>query len=863
MRRISALLLLALAALAGVAAAPPRSPRLDLNGDPLPDRAVARLGTVRFQPLDVTGGGPAARWRWLARAVSVALSPDGKTLVVATGDGGSTNVAFMDASTGKVVRKLRLSDAAHKVQFTPDGKRLAFCGWSGVKIVDARTGEAVRTIQVDRDWDGAFAFTPDGKWAAAQPQKFVKHAPVKVWAVGTGKEVDSLPGRGASCKGLGFGPGGKRLLVWSLVPSRVTKDSVGFDSDSKAALACVDVGARKVVGEVEVNSDQFVALSPDGETVAVDAVDHASVRLRHLPSAAERSLTVRPSRFAFTPDGKALVVIDEDGKTALWDVKTTKKVRDLDGAMTHRDVEIVGVSKDGKTVAALDGGWHSLPRIVVWDGATGKRAARPAGHDGTVTCIAFAPDGKTLVSGSIDKTVRLWDPRTGKHLRILTTHKDAVRSVAVSADGKLVASSCRDGATRVTSAADGKAVAAFVGPAKGATALAFSADGKVLFMGCGTAEVLGRIADGKEVLHLPTDGGAVLALGGGGALALTVSDNVRDESTPERLQVWDVSARRQTVSLSIRGDDRDASSVRCDAAVFSGCGRFFAASQVSTYEGVRPSYGNSQLRLWERSSGKPIRTLGPIITKTLAFSPNGRFLAAGGAGRSGHRAVGYGSGIDVWDALTGEKADSFAVTPECIAFSPDNLRLATGGRDHCVTIWETPKDGRAYREKPPWAKELEAWWAALGGDAAGAYKAVGEMATAPEHAVALIAKRVRPVKACEPAVAAKLIAQLDSDDPDMRESAEQALEKMGESVAHFLAKALQGEPSAELRRRAKRLLSKSNQDSVAGRQRHRAVVALEWIGTPAACTLLRRLADGAPGARLTIDARAAVKRLGR
>jgi WD40 repeat protein len=129
----------------------------------------------------------------------------------------------------------------------------------------------------------------------------------------------------------------------------------------------------------------------------------------------------------------------------------------------------------------------------------------------------------------------------------------------------------------------------------------------------------------------------------------------------------------------------------------------------------------------------------------LAFSPNGRLLAATGAGKSGPASPGFGSGVDVWDTLTGEKAATFPVTPECIAFSPDGVHMATGGRDHCVLVWKAPKVQRRTSAKVPSPAERNAWWAALAGDAPAAYKVIGQLIDAPEHALALFKERVHPV----------------------------------------------------------------------------------------------------------------------
>jgi hypothetical protein len=87
---------------------------------------------------------------------------------------------------------------------------------------------------------------------------------------------------------------------------------------------------------------------------------------------------------------------------------------------------------------------------------------------------------------------------------------------------------------------------------------------------------------------------------------------------------------------------------------------------------------------------------------------------------------------------------------------------------------------------------------------------------------------------------------------------------MGEDAAHLLKQALEGNVNLELRRRLETLLRKcdgSQATSVLAMRHHRAVATLEWIDTPAARRLLRTWADGAPLARLTIEAQAALKRL--
>ena len=77
------------------------------------------------------------------------------------------------------------------------------------------------------------------------------------------------------------------------------------------------------------------------------------------------------------------------------------------------------------------------------------------GHTGAVFSVAFRPDGKTLVSGSGDRTLRLWNAQTGEHIRTLEGHKWGVQSVVFSPDGKTLASGSSDDTIRLWNVATG------------------------------------------------------------------------------------------------------------------------------------------------------------------------------------------------------------------------------------------------------------------------------------------------------------------------------------------------------------------------------------------------------------------------
>ncbi|KAE9383221.1 WD40 repeat-like protein [Gymnopus androsaceus JB14] len=145
-------------------------------------------------------------------------------------------------------------------------------------------------------------------------------------------------------------------------------------------------------------------------------------------------------------------------------------------------VDSVAYSPDGKQI--VSGSRDKTVRI--WSAETGLPIGEPLrGHTNSVLSVVYSPDGKQIVSGSADKTVRIWSAETGLPIgELLREHMDSVMSVAYSPDGKQIVSGSTDKTVRIWNAETGLAIGE---PLKGHTDLvlsvAYSPDGKHIISG--------------------------------------------------------------------------------------------------------------------------------------------------------------------------------------------------------------------------------------------------------------------------------------------------------------------------------------------------------------------------------------------
>jgi WD40 repeat protein len=809
---------------------------LDAYGDPLPKGAVARLGTVRLR----------------AAGAAVGLARDGKTIVAVS---GGRYVKLWDARTGALREERELprgsSPFLSPAYLSPDGRLLAALelgAGSALGIWDVESGKRVHRLEMpERGTIHRAAFSPDGKTLATSHRL----PAVQVWDTDTGKVQLLKWDKGSTPEYLSFsadgkrlaGSGGRRVVCWDVLPDvkqlwqvKAAAAHLAFTPDGRTLIASPgpfgktwhawDAASGAPAAGVKL-PDGFhyaqVAVAPDNRTLVlgqpgnVVKADHL-IRFWNLQTGKLlHKLSAGGNLGPFFPDGRS--ILTHNGCLQRWDLATGRPLLpDTEGLGHRAEVGHVAYSRDGRLLASSAGDGT----VRVWDVASAKPLRTLEGRGGDPNSAAFTPDARHLVSEGRDGVCCFWDVQTGKELRRLPLYE---------ADGKRRRASLWN----LHVAEDGATV----------RALAYD-------MEQGSFELSGVVtawdfATGKVKSHAaaaPTDGyytafspdGRTLA--SHGALVDTATGKER---------------------LKLQGAARPHGHY-----CYSPDGRLVAGLLTHTeQEGMRFTTKMTGIQVWEAATGRAVRRIPTDWVGRPVFSPDGRHVAAADM-----------ECIRLWDLASGEIARrhqahhprpgsygrSFASS---MAFAPDGRTLATGHVDGTILIWEMPVRARSARALPQ--AEAESLWAELAApDAGKAYSAIWRLADAPEQALPVFEKHLRPVEPASEAETRGLLADLDSPVFRTRQEATKRLLQLGDRAETLLRRALKASSSVEKRRRLEALL-KPLEEPPAGEvlRQLRAVVVLERLDTSEASRLLQALAGGLPTARLTREARTASDRLAR
>lgn len=393
----------------------------------------------------------------------------------------------------------------------------------------------------------------------------------------------------------------------------------------------------------------------------------------------------------------------EFGRLRVWDAKTGKvkwEAREL------RGIRRVAISPDSSLVAS--GNWGGV--IHLRDAATGKIKKRIQNSGGSMAGVAFSSDGKRVASCGNSRNVEVWDVATGDLQLLLEGHPNVVHGVEFSPDDKLLASHGRDRTLRLWNADDGNSVRILRHPGEVFDA-AFFPDGKQLATACADGQLrIYNLTEDNPVRTLwptlssprPSPLSAVAISSDGALVAASDAENIRVWSTANWQTILTLRTRGYTAGLSFSKDSSTLSSSDADATVrlwelpagrerlaFElptemqlGAGEIRGMAVAPTGTLVATVDGTNQVKLWDRTTGKLVRTLDSADALTaIAFAPQGRIL------------VTVGARVCLWDATRGELTAQFApdgAPASAVAWSPDGKLIATGCADHRVRLWSVP-----------------------------------------------------------------------------------------------------------------------------------------------------------------------------
>jgi RNA polymerase sigma factor (sigma-70 family) len=829
-----------------------RQPKTDLLGDPLPEGAVARLGTVRMRH----GGGIGF----------LRFTQDGKSLICSGTDGLRT----WDTATGKQVRFLHTEGEYHwgdSISLSPDCTLLAAPGKSGADIWDIGSAKRISTIGM-----GSFicvCLSPDGKMLATQSR--VKKDQIALWDVATGQMLRSWEGAAPLAYiPLVFTADSKTLIAGRintmLIPPGPDQKRIHRYDVATGNEGHIDLGDATVEGVVP---------SPDGVSLAVisnserDWLDR-HVRLLDLRSGKEtQRLTTKRraegrftfSAIAFSADGKTLYTGGVDACLIAWDPATGKEIRRL--ASGVRGPWALAVSQDGNTVAA------GLPATAIRlvDTATGKDRLAKVGHEMRLNTVRISGDGRSAVTASAEQ-LTFWDVATGRERRRIDQVEPMIGVYNMLVDGRTLLTQEWDArqqehALRAWELATGKELQRtewHAAPEMRGDLLALAPDGKTMVLGSsGENIVVMDRTTGKELVKMkrPGKSGVRGATFSPGQRTLITWSGDRDS----QVHFWDLATGRHLRQFAFPDLQEYLRDQPAPGAVVGGDDSFYYVGTVAPDARMMACGGHGKfLAVYDLAAGQLLYKKDKLAddVSSLAFSPDSKILAWGGGlddptihlletatGGERHRLCGHIGGIS------------------CLAFSADGRILVSGSEDTTALVWDVFGGANA---TPLNAEDVEGCWADLSSsDAARAFRAVGKLTVSSATAVPLIKKRVPPIVAPDPKVLEKWITDLDSESFATRDAAMNELVKLDALAEPALRSALDKDPSPETRRRLEQLLAKLYGPAPKGEslRASRGIEALEHIATPEAREVLKQLAAGAAGAWQTREAKAALERLNR
>lgn len=666
---------------------------------------------------------------------AMAFSPDGKYLVVSTMD---DIFLLWSVSSGREVARLKTVGAKvcganafsyyGTVAFSSDGKYLATVGKDRLddtaRVWELRSGREVmrlkhrgtRKVYCNSNGQDCFsdeymrkvAFSPNSKYLTTVGSDDT----ARVWSVSSGREVLHLKQRGVL--DIAFSPDSKYLAT-------AGKDDMARVWDATSGRELMHLRHTGEVVKLPVKSDVRdtlrVTFSPNGKYL-VTRYSNGTDRVWEVTSGREVVDLKHKSQVvnvAFSLGEKYLAMASSDagGTVRVQEATSGREVAIVKleiGQMSHP----IAVSPDGKYIVT-----NTRESVRVWETSSGREVVRAIGSGQDAI---FSANGKFLVTGGHNSPVRVWEVSSGDEVARTMTHKDSVKAVVFSPDGKYLATASEDKTAWVWSATNGYGVARLK-HGDSVVSIAFSRDGKYLATASwdGTARVW-ETTSGREITRIITEEAATLSTlkksrqrlesdsGYGFSYENTIAFSPDGKylvkvGLDKTVRMWEVSSRREVMRLNNDaphiGKLNKLDPPKLSAVTFSPDGRYLATitnGYLKSKQASSDSKAASTVRVWEVNNGREVARMNydSEHVKTIAFSPDGRYLAMATSDKTDDNSE---SNVSLWETTSGRKiaymqsigdAESRTGYPRVntLAFSPDGRYLAGTGKGTATWVWE-------------------------------------------------------------------------------------------------------------------------------------------------------------------------------
>ncbi|MGH3718365.1 MAG: TIR domain-containing protein [Pseudonocardiaceae bacterium] len=457
------------------------------------------------------------------RGLIFSLAFSGRLIAAAYREG---SVLIWDTATGESREFTGLTGPVYRVVFSSASDLLATGGQGGaVYLWDPSTGRRRSELRGHTGQVYTLAFHPSEPLLISGDTD----GGVRVWDTSTGRLRHTLHGHHAALYWVTFNPSGDLMAtgdsagavrLWDTATGRLRHELSGHTGSVWPFVF------RRDSSQLAISDDQFTTR----------LWDPTAGRCRHTLTGHGRQVT----SVRFSADSSMLAASGSDGVVRLWDPTTGRQLRRLTGTdnrLVRLETAIFSPSGRRLVTVSNDG------RLNLLNLDTDRYERYLDVQSAPIWAVAFSPSGDELATANDDDTVRLWYRATGRLVHTLAEHRGRVRSIAFSSDGSLIATGCDDSAVRLWDAESGKLLQTLRGHTDRVYAVDFG-DGMLASASWDTTARVWDVASGEPLheLRQHTQRLWTAAFNPSGNLLATAGDDLM-------IRLWDPRSGRNLHTL--------------------------------------------------------------------------------------------------------------------------------------------------------------------------------------------------------------------------------------------------------------------------------------------------------------------------